>query len=270
MAQETMQLKRDEFAAEEPLRQAQIGLAGAHADYYRRMGTAQADSITKEWQYRRSLVPELSAYTDKIEELGKEYPIGSDDWWTARSPIDQEYSEVLATPGGMQLRNSYDTRGTRASAAIAQGQLRTQAQLDNAAAKYGIPMAAISSLQQAVDEPTKFQASAGGLTNDVWGQKEDGSRFAYFPKDDPKAQPASLAEINKLSDDEKANYRQITIEKPQVESIVSAARALSGPLRGNGVAPAWAYSLRGHPSQTTRKRVYDPVSGTYKDTGGGP
>jgi hypothetical protein len=247
IAQSEMQLKREQFEAEGPLRAAQTENYRALADYHNRMGMAQSDAITKEWQYKRSLVPQLSEYSDALEELGKQYEIGSDDWWTARGPIDQEFSEIRATPTGMQMSNAYDQRGTRASAAIAQGQLRTSQSLNDFAARYQIPMTAISQLQEAVDSPTKFQASAGGLTNDVWGKNPDGSRYAYFPKDEKMAaQPASLAVVNAMSPEDKAaNYRAVTIQAPQVESIVAASRALSGPLRGNGVAPTWAYSLRG-------------------------
>jgi len=270
LAQDEMQLKRDQFNAEGPLREAQIANYHSLADYHNRMGKAQADAITKEWQYNRSLAPELAKFSTDVNSIDAQP--GSDDWWNKYSAIQNNYAEVLATPVGQRVQGMYDTRGTRASTAIAQAQQRTADSLNNSVSKYGIPMSAVSLLQQSVDEPTQFQASAGGLTNDVWGKTQDGSRYAYFPKSptgaiDPHADPVSLSEVNAADPEDQAKYRKVTIAAPQVESILAASRALSGPMSGSGVAPRWAYSLRGGQppgsgtSGKTQRWVRDPTTG---------
>lgn len=271
LAQDEMQLKRDQFAAEGPLRAAQIENYHALANYHNRMGKAQSDAITKEWQYNASLVPQLSNYSTAMNDLSKKYDVGSEDWWTARNALENEYTDVLATQPGMRLQGIYDQRGTRASTAIGQAQLRTAASLNNVVEKYQIPLTAINDLQQSVDRPTQFVASAGGFTSGAWGKNQDGSRYAYFPYDpngkvDPKLPPVPLADVTAADpEDVKRNYRKVTIDAPQLEPILSAARALSGPLRGNGTAPPWAYSLRGKATEGIKKRRYDPGSGKYID-----
>jgi hypothetical protein len=266
LAQDEMQLKRDQFAAEGPLRQAQIENYHALADYHNRMGKAQSDAIKSQWQYNASLAPQLAEYHDAMRDLNTRFDIGSNDWWTNRNAMENDFSELLSTDPGSKAQAAWDTRGQRASIALAQGHQRTADSLKNTWANYDVPETAIGTLQSAVDadeaklagytpsQRIAYQRGYGGqlpTSSDVWGVNPNGSRFAYFPttidgKADPHAGPASLSAVNALDSDEiTKKYRKVTIEAPQVESIVAASRALNPVLRGNGIAPQWAYSLRG-------------------------
>src|SRR5262249_21872435 len=81
IAQDEMQLKRDEFNAEGPLREAQIENYKALANYHNRMGKAQSDAITKQWQYNASLVPQMGEFNSRVRDLADKYEVGSSDWW---------------------------------------------------------------------------------------------------------------------------------------------------------------------------------------------
>lgn len=276
IAQQEMQLKRDEFNAEGPLRDAQIENYKALADYHKKMGTAQAGAIKSEWQYKASLVPQIADFNNEVSNMSQQYEIGSEDWYAAFGPITQKYAEVLAA--NPQPLTMWDNRAKAASGAIAQGQLRTASSLNSASDRYQVPVPALGELQEAVDGPQekveftipKNKWGGGGEKmmvgpNDVWDRNPDGSWYSYYSKDEPNwknSQPVSLAKV-RADPYRDSKYRAVTIQAPQVEPIVAASRALSGPLRGNGVAPQWAYSLRGRPGQQQQAQrwVRDPTTG---------